>query len=106
MIRLIALDLDGTLLDSDKNFPEGFPAWVKSHPDINVCLASGRQLYTLMQQFSEIADRLWYIAENGAVIGDAVAYRDGRTKDADLELKQTWWREVFCRVVSWFYFWD
>ena len=71
MIRLIALDLDGTLLDSDKNFPEGFPAWVKSHPDINVCLASGRQLYTLMQQFSEIADRLWYIAENGAVIAHA-----------------------------------
>lgn len=29
-----------------------------------------------------------------------------RTKDVDLELKQTWWREVFCRVVSWFYFWD
>ena len=71
MIRLIALDLDGTLLDSDKNFPEGFPAWVKAHPEINVCLASGRQLYTLMQQFSEIADRLWYIAENGAVIAHA-----------------------------------
>ena len=29
-----------------------------------------------------------------------------RTKDVDLELKQTWWRELFCRVVSFFYFWD
>ena len=29
-----------------------------------------------------------------------------RTKDVDLELKQTWYRELFCRVVSWFYFWD
>lgn len=28
-----------------------------------------------------------------------------RTKDVDLELKQTWWRELFCRVVSFFYFW-
>ena len=29
-----------------------------------------------------------------------------RTKDVDLELRQSWWRELFCRVVSFFYFWD
>lgn len=29
-----------------------------------------------------------------------------RTKDVDLELKQTWLRELFCRVVDFFYFWD
>ena len=29
-----------------------------------------------------------------------------RTKDVDLELKQPWYRECFCRVVSFFYFWD
>ena len=29
-----------------------------------------------------------------------------RTHDVDLELKQTWPRELFCRVVSFFYFWD
>ena len=29
-----------------------------------------------------------------------------RTKDVDLELHQTWYRELFCRVVSFFYFWD
>ena len=29
-----------------------------------------------------------------------------RTKDVDLELRQTWYRELFCRVVSFFYFWD
>ena len=29
-----------------------------------------------------------------------------RTKDVDLELKQSWWREWFCRVVSFLYFWD
>ena len=29
-----------------------------------------------------------------------------RTKDVDLEVKQTWYRELFCRVVSFFYFWD
>ena len=29
-----------------------------------------------------------------------------RTKDVDLELRQSWYRELFCRVVSFFYFWD
>jgi len=29
-----------------------------------------------------------------------------RTKDVDLERHQVWWREAFCRVVSFFYFWD
>ncbi len=29
-----------------------------------------------------------------------------RTKDVDLERCQSWWRELFCRVVSFFYFWD
>ena len=29
-----------------------------------------------------------------------------RTKDVDLELKQSCCRELFCRVVSFFYFWD
>ena len=28
-----------------------------------------------------------------------------RTKDVDLERCQSWWREAFCRVVSFFYFW-
>lgn len=29
-----------------------------------------------------------------------------RTKDVDLELKQSWLREWVCRVVCFFYFWD
>lgn len=29
-----------------------------------------------------------------------------RTKDVDMERHQAWWRELFCRVVSFFYFWD
>ena len=29
-----------------------------------------------------------------------------RTKDVDLELKQAWYRELFCRVVDFFYFWN
>lgn len=29
-----------------------------------------------------------------------------RTKDVDMERHQPWWREAFCRLVSFFYFWD
>lgn len=29
-----------------------------------------------------------------------------RTKDVDLEVQQSWWRELFCRVIDWLYFWD
>ena len=29
-----------------------------------------------------------------------------RTKDVDMERHQVWYRELFCRVVSFFYFWD
>ena len=29
-----------------------------------------------------------------------------RTHDVDLELEQTWYRELFCRVVDFFYFWN
>lgn len=28
-----------------------------------------------------------------------------RTGEVDLERRQSWWREVFCRIVSFFYFW-
>ena len=28
-----------------------------------------------------------------------------RTHDVDFERHQSWWREAFCRVVSFFYFW-
>ena len=68
MPKIIALDLDGTLLDSRKNFPKEFPDWVRSHPEIAVVLASGRQIYALLDQFSGIRDLLWYIAENGACV--------------------------------------
>ena len=66
--KIIALDLDGTLLDSRKRFPAEFPSWVRSHPETVFVLASGRQIYELLKQFSEIKDELWYIAENGACV--------------------------------------
>lgn len=77
MIKLIALDMDGTLLDSNKNLPADFCSWVIDHPEIQVVIASGRQYYALEDQFSEISDRLIFIAENGSVIvkNDEVLYK-------------------------------
>lgn len=66
--KIVALDLDGTLLDSKKRFPGEFPEWVRSHPETAFVLASGRQIYALLDQFDEIRDELWYIAENGACV--------------------------------------
>lgn len=69
MIKLIAADMDGTLLDSRKNLPPDFEAWVTARPEIRVAIASGRQYYTLYDNFSPaVRDKLLYIAENGALV--------------------------------------
>lgn len=83
--KIIALDLDGTLLDSRKRFPAEFPAWVKSHPETVFVLASGRQIYALMDQFHEIKDDLWYIAENGGCVyhaGEFICVDAMKTEDS------------------------
>lgn len=67
-IRLVATDMDGTLLDSSKQLPPDFTAWVREHPDIKTVIASGRQYYTLVRDFIPIKDELVYVAENGALV--------------------------------------
>lgn len=67
-IKLVALDMDGTLLDSNKRQPPDFMDWVKAHPAIKTVIASGRQYYTLVKDFIPIKDRLIYIAENGGIV--------------------------------------
>ena len=42
-IKLIATDLDGTLLNSKHQPPEEFYGWVRRHPEIRTGIASGRQ---------------------------------------------------------------
>lgn len=71
MIKLVALDMDGTLLDSQKREPHDFADWVRGHhPRIRTVLASGRQYYTLERQFGDIKDVALFVAENGAVVFD------------------------------------
>ena len=71
-IKLIAADMDGTLLDSAKQLPEGLFPLIRAlrRRGIRFAPASGRQYYTLYRQFGEIADELLYISENGAMVCD------------------------------------
>lgn len=67
-IKLIALDMDGTLLTDEKKLPPDFVSWVECHPQIKVVIASGRQYYTLRDNLSEVGAELTYIAENGGLV--------------------------------------
>ena len=65
--RLIALDMDGTLLDGDGRVPDAFWPLLETARSRGITLApaSGRQLATLQQMFPDCED---FIAENGAVV--------------------------------------
>ena len=71
-IKLIAADMDGTLLDSQKQLPQGLFPLIRALRErgIRFAPASGRQYYTLYDQFGEIADELVYISENGSMVCD------------------------------------
>ncbi len=70
MIKLIASDLDGTLLDEQKNLPEGiFPLIERlKEQDIIFVPASGRQAYSLEQLFAPIKEDALFLCENGALV--------------------------------------
>ncbi|MGV1008938.1 MAG: Cof-type HAD-IIB family hydrolase [Dermatophilaceae bacterium] len=69
-IRLIAADMDGTLLDDDKALPEHFWALVAElvRRGVVFCVASGRQYANLHATFGAVADELVFLAENGAYV--------------------------------------
>ncbi len=71
-IKLIAVDLDGTLLDSRKRVPSGFFEAVEAlhRHGIRVVIASGRQYFNLKKLFGPLQDRLMFICENGALAFD------------------------------------
>ena len=71
-IQLIAADLDGTLLSSQRTFsPDLFPLIAKLRErGVRFAPASGRQYYNLREMFAPMADELMYISENGAMVCD------------------------------------
>ena len=70
MIRLIASDMDGTLLDSQKRMPPHFEDAVRAlcAQGVRFAVASGRQYESLLRDFTQIQDDILFIAENGALV--------------------------------------
>ena len=69
MIRLVAADMDGTLLDSEKRMPPGmFEAISKlGAQGVRFAAASGRQYYDLLRNFPGLWQEMLFICENGAM---------------------------------------
>ena len=69
-IRLVTVDMDGTLLDEHHRMPDSL--W-RLLPELHrrgvlFCPASGRQYATLVAQFADAAPDLAFIAENGSFV--------------------------------------
>lgn len=70
MIKLIAVDMDGTFLKSDKTYDESrFAKLYQKMQDKNIqfVVASGNQYFQLESFFTQYPDVI-YVAENGALI--------------------------------------
>ena len=72
MIRLIAADLDGTLLDPAGNLPARTFSIIRKLRENGIlfCAASGRPISGLRKLFGPVADSIVYIAENGAIVAE------------------------------------
>ncbi|WP_032122980.1 Cof-type HAD-IIB family hydrolase [Clostridium amazonitimonense] len=70
MIKLIATDMDGTLLDENGEMPKEFYKVFQDmvDKDIKFAVASGRQYHQLKYSFRELNHDIIYIAENGTIV--------------------------------------
>lgn len=71
-VKLVAADMDGTLLDSKSQIPPGlFDLIIRLYDHgIRFAAASGRQYYNLLKLFAPVKDKIIFIAENGGMVFD------------------------------------
>lgn len=71
-VKLIAADMDGTLLDSNKNLSPYLFETIKKLKDkeVKFAIASGRQYFNLLKVFEDIREDLVYISDNGSIVYD------------------------------------
>ena len=80
-IRLVAVDMDGTLLDADRRVPDSIWPLIAEmgRRGILWCPASGRQYATLARDFVRAEAAVVIIAENGSFV-----VRDGKEISSDV----------------------
>lgn len=93
MIKLIASDMDGTLLDDDKNLPSDFFEILDrlKRNDIRFVIASGRSYPALKPIFEKYCTELSFICDNGAFIvqKDATEFISGIAPEKVREIVET-----------------
>ncbi|MEH6940866.1 Cof-type HAD-IIB family hydrolase [Bacillus sp. JJ722] len=70
MIKLIATDMDGTLLNDQNQLPTEFHSIYNALTEKGIIFgaASGRQYYNLIDRFHDEKDQMLFIAENGTFV--------------------------------------
>lgn len=71
MIKLIATDMDGTWLTDQKTYDQELflqEFQIMQKKGIKFVVASGNQFENLYSRFPQVANQLFYIAENGALV--------------------------------------
>lgn len=70
MIKLIASDMDGTLLDDDSLVPPETYGLIRDLAErgISFCVTSGRRFDTLMRFFEPVCDQMDFVASNGTQV--------------------------------------
>ena len=70
MVKFIASDLDGTLLDGERRLPEEIFPLIRKLTSLGVLFApaSGRQYANIRKLFAPVADDVVFICENGALV--------------------------------------
>ena len=96
MIKLIASDLDGTLLQGS---PQVSPEMLELIPQMKAsgilfAVASGRQYYSLKNLFSPVWEDLLFICENGALI-----MQGGQELSAD-QIPREWGLDLIEQILS------
>ncbi|MCI8950845.1 MAG: HAD family phosphatase [Lachnospiraceae bacterium] len=72
MIKLIASDIDGTLVQDGENTlnPEFYDEILRLRAKgIQFAVATGRQWHSIEQVFNPIKEKIFYISDNGAYVG-------------------------------------
>lgn len=110
MIKLIAVDMDGTFLNDKKEKSPEYKNVIKKlrEQDVFFCVASGRQLASIKKEFEEINEGIIFVAENGAVIEMnneiiAVEELDESLLDAILEKEKVLNKKMICCAKNYTY---